>query len=286
MKYKVTKKVISLVVIILFFLPTIVFARAAACYVTQDNTSTCLGEVANVENEDDAFHACTALCNEMGVQAPCNATFNQNLETCNQFLQWCTENDLTCEIGGAPAEVRSVACIMGSNDACRTVPADDCQNNGDIIIPNVARCDEVVFPGGVATYSELRNHLSSPSPSDNLPTSNAPANICKTPKPTNYKGPLPDCAFCGECRGTDQLVLLFINIGKFILSLLGTIAFVMFIYGGVTMIMSFGSADKFKKGQNILVAAVVGILIALSAYLAVDFILEALKVSDSFKAVQ
>jgi uncharacterized membrane protein YgaE (UPF0421/DUF939 family) len=48
------------------------------------------------------------------------------------------------------------------------------------------------------------------------------------------------------------------------------------------MILSFGSAEKFKKGQQILVAAVVGMIIAFGAYALVKFLLESIGVQESW----
>ena len=104
--------------------------------------------------------------------------------------------------------------------------------------------------------------------------------------PENYHGPLPDCAFSKSgCLSVDSFVVLAVNIGRIIFSFLGSIAFVMFIYGGVVMVVSFGNPEKFKQGQKILGAAVVGVLIALSAYLAIDFILDTLQVEEGFRGV-
>ena len=59
----------------------------------------------------------------------------------------------------------------------------------------------------------------------------------------------------------------------------------MFVYGGFTMILSFGSAEKFKKGRDILVAAVVGMLIAFGAYLIVNFVLDVFQVGKDFRVI-
>ena len=59
----------------------------------------------------------------------------------------------------------------------------------------------------------------------------------------------------------------------------------MFIVGGFTMITSFGNAEKFKKGMTTAVMAVVGVLISLGAYVAVDLILDALDVSKEFRGL-
>ena len=101
-------------------------------------------------------------------------------------------------------------------------------------------------------------------------------------------GVLPRCAFepygcVGENADINLFVALGINIAKFIFAIIGTVAFVMFVYGGFTMILSFGSSDKFKKGKDILVAAVVGMIIAFGAYLIVNFILNVLQVGSDFR---
>ncbi|MBH41192.1 MAG: hypothetical protein CL685_00580 [Candidatus Magasanikbacteria bacterium] len=111
--------------------------------------------------------------------------------------------------------------------------------------------------------------------SDNLP------NRCAA-----IKGLLPQCALDGNCLDTDDYVCMGINISKLLLQLIGSIAFVMFLFGGFTMIMSFGNPEKFKKGRSIMVLAVVGIVVALSAHLIVDLILDTLGTHDSFRAVK
>jgi hypothetical protein len=98
--------------------------------------------------------------------------------------------------------------------------------------------------------------------------------------------PIPYCAFTYEgCRNTDDLITLLVNIGKMIFSVIGVLAFVMFIYGGFTMILAMGNPEKFKKGMQILVAAVTGIIISLSAYLLINFLLTALGVGVDFRAL-
>lgn len=121
---------------------------------------------------------------------------------------------------------------------------------------------------------------------DKAAIKNMHANDPHYQRPSGYEGPLPDCAFSYEgCRDINELLRLFINLGKALFGVIGTFAFMMFIYGGFTMILSMGSSEKVKKGQEILVAAVVGIMIAFGAYLIIDFVLDALQVSDDFRAV-
>ncbi|MFA5937364.1 MAG: pilin [Candidatus Paceibacterota bacterium] len=90
-------------------------------------------------------------------------------------------------------------------------------------------------------------------------------------------GFLPPCAYQGNCRSVNDLVQVLISIVREAFKYIGSVAFLFFVYGGITMILSFGSADKVQKGKKILAAAVVGIAISFGAYLLVDFILQALQ---------
>jgi hypothetical protein len=105
-------------------------------------------------------------------------------------------------------------------------------------------------------------------------------------KPKNYAGPIPECAFSGSCRDTNDLVTLFIEQGRSVFGFIGMIALAAFVYGGFLMVFSFGSSDKVQQGKEVMVAAVIGIIIVFSAYLVVNFILNALGVSPDFQAIK
>lgn len=68
-------------------------------------------------------------------------------------------------------------------------------------------------------------------------------------------------------------------IGKAINSLMGIVgalALLMFVYGGLTWMTSSGSQDKVKKGKDIMVWAAVGLIVIFSAYGLVKFIINIL----------
>lgn len=104
-------------------------------------------------------------------------------------------------------------------------------------------------------------------------------------KPDGYEGPLPDCAFTGTCKNVNQLLELFIKLGRSILSLVGLFGLGYFVYGGFLMITSFGNEERLKQGRAALMAAVLGIIIVFSAYLVADFVLDALQVGNDFRAI-
>lgn len=98
-------------------------------------------------------------------------------------------------------------------------------------------------------------------------------------------GLLTPCAVAGNCRSINDLIYLLIKRGAGLFPWLGIMAFAMFIYGGVTVILSFGNPEKVQHGKKILTAAVVGIIIAFGAYALVLFILEGLNVGATFRTI-
>lgn len=73
-----------------------------------------------------------------------------------------------------------------------------------------------------------------------------------------------------------------ILIGKVIqavLSIVGSLALLMFVYGGLTWMMAAGNNERVQKGKDILMWATVGLVVIFSAYAAVRFIFTGLGVS-------
>ncbi|MFH0857702.1 MAG: pilin [Candidatus Magasanikbacteria bacterium] len=97
---------------------------------------------------------------------------------------------------------------------------------------------------------------------------------------------LPNCALEGTCRNANDLLQLAINIGQYIFGIIGSVAFVVFIYGGFTVVTSFGNSEKVKKGYGILSAGIIGLAIAFGAYVLVEFVLDALQVQEGFRVIQ
>ena len=102
----------------------------------------------------------------------------------------------------------------------------------------------------------------------------------------DYKGPIPRCAFTGQCRDTNDLVQLFIEQGRMIFGLIGMVALGAFVYGGFLMVFSFGSPDKVTQGKDVMIAAVVGIIIVFSAYIGVSFLLNTVGVNKDLQAIK
>lgn len=60
------------------------------------------------------------------------------------------------------------------------------------------------------------------------------------------------------------------------LGIAGSLALLFFIYGGFLWLTSGGSPDKIKKGRDVFLWSVVGLVIIFSSYIMVDFVIKAI----------
>jgi hypothetical protein len=86
---------------------------------------------------------------------------------------------------------------------------------------------------------------------------------------------LPPCSSSGDC-GFNDFILLGINLTKMILGLVGSLALLFFIYGGITFMLAGGKSEAIDKGKKILTNAVIGVAIVLGAWIIVNFAIAAL----------
>jgi hypothetical protein len=61
-----------------------------------------------------------------------------------------------------------------------------------------------------------------------------------------------------------------------VFGIIGTIALVIFIYGGFMWMTAFGEESKVKKGWDTMIWAGMGLAVIFGSYVAVDFILKAI----------
>ncbi len=85
-----------------------------------------------------------------------------------------------------------------------------------------------------------------------------------------------------KCKDVGVFILLAINIANYLFTFIGALALAVFVYGGVMMILSGGSQEKVKKGTDAMVAAVIGLVIAFSAFVLVDFLGQAVGIKKDF----
>ena len=75
-----------------------------------------------------------------------------------------------------------------------------------------------------------------------------------------------------ECRSISIFVIMLLNFASYLFTIVGALALLFFIYGGFTLILSRGAPDAVKKGKDILVASIVGLIIVFGAYMLVRFL--------------
>lgn len=97
------------------------------------------------------------------------------------------------------------------------------------------------------------------------------------------KGSKSDCPAGQVCLdnplGTDVTPQIFIGkIIKAILGIVGSLALVMFIYGGFNIMTAAGSPEKVEKGKQILVWATIGLIVIFTSYALVKFVFTSLGV--------
>ena len=134
------------------------------------------------------------------------------------------------------------------------------------------------FSGGVCPY------LSEPECRDESKVCKWENEVCQTPLQSELEkiygardtGILPPCTAFGTCTDVNQILETVVNFTREVFKYVGALAFVFFVYGGGLMVFSFGNAEKFKKGQSVLVAAVIGLIITFSASFMVGFLLDLL----------
>ena len=79
---------------------------------------------------------------------------------------------------------------------------------------------------------------------------------------------------------------LLMNVANYLFGFIGALALLFFVYGGFTLILSQGNAEKVKKGFGIMSAAAIGIIIAFGAYALISFLGTSLGIKSDFKLVE
>lgn len=76
--------------------------------------------------------------------------------------------------------------------------------------------------------------------------------------------------------GVDDPRIIVGNIIRLILGLVGSLALIFFIYGGLMWMTSAGNSDQVTKGRDTLVWATLGLIVIFASYTGVAFILQSL----------
>ncbi len=87
---------------------------------------------------------------------------------------------------------------------------------------------------------------------------------------------------CGKyCCGDYELndfVQVFVRYYDRIFGLIGSVALLFFIYGGIIFLISAGNSEKVEQGKKILIGAIIGLVIVFASYTITQFVFTALEI--------
>ena len=103
---------------------------------------------------------------------------------------------------------------------------------------------------------------------------------------------VPECATAKGSPGSPPPVpsltcalQTFGNISQIILGLTGSLALLMFVYGGFLLVTSGGSQEKIGKGKKAITNAVIGIFIIMTSGLLIQYGLDTIQLNANYKAI-
>lgn len=128
--------------------------------------------------------------------------------------------------------------------------------------PNITACEKPCMSYCLDTYKPMDSSTCKTVSSAKSPTPSAGGGQT-TGKLTN---PL----------GTTDVPTLIGKVIKAVLGVVGSIALLMFIYGGFLWLTSAGAEQKITKGKQVLVWAIIGLAIIFLSYAAVGFVISSL----------
>ena len=90
------------------------------------------------------------------------------------------------------------------------------------------------------------------------------------------KGISQGCGNTGDCS-IDDIMLVFYNVGNYVLAIIGGLVLVMYIIGGLYLITAGGRPDRVKSGVKYLTTSTIGLLIVLFAFAGVKTLESAIR---------
>lgn len=76
----------------------------------------------------------------------------------------------------------------------------------------------------------------------------------------------------------NDILVVGIQVTRFILGIVGSLSLLFFIYGGVMFLISAGSSDKVQQAKTIIINATIGLIIVFTSYIIIEFAMDALNV--------
>lgn len=255
------------------------------------NYSTCYwGTCVAVNATDQSTCSSRLQCLSNGAQSDALCKWNKELGTDRSATPsggncFCADDYKVITIENY-TDAKMLKDLESSPGACKVIPASQCTPT-----------DPANKKTSGASYSKCQSYPSTQDCSDGRDawTRNKDAQLkaaAQGKKGSEVNSALsrfiPECALYDDGRLTDEckdvgiFVVLLINICRYLFSIIGGLALLMFIYGGFILIISQGNSELIEKGKSAMTAAVIGLVVAFSAYLLINFIGGVVGVSSDF----
>ena len=188
----------------------------------------------------------------------CIDTFTSTQATCGTTYTNCTEDIGNCD----PLSNDYDDCVATENAVCQAT-LQTCTNNA---IASAQACQSRCAQASATLAEES-------TPQDNTPhTIQSPGFDELLRKGILWANLNPQCKATGRCQVTDILQIL-VNIMTFIIGITGSVFLLMFIWGGVTWILSGGNPNRLQVGLDTIRDAIIGLLIVFGSYIIVNAVL-------------
>ena len=216
----------------------------------------------------------TACCNNLTASINCGdfCTNHQGCSDSNATLPTCDYADCSdwCNYSEAsPGD----SCCDGSDNVSTCGDEFDLTGNpctgGDTCSGNVCasatQCCNLITKQ-IISCGEYSNPITdTPSQSATKADQSAKKDTTAAPAPTTLSNPLGP--------NTNSVPKLIGNIINGALGIVGSLALLMFIYGGFTWMLAAGNEQAVEKGKNILMWAAIGLVVIFASYSLVSFVI-------------
>jgi hypothetical protein len=129
-----------------------------------------------------------------------------------------------------------------------------------------------VFLGSLLLLSQIQ--AASPTPTPSPTSSPSPGSSPGTNTGSGTSVSLGGLSPVGESTTVPQIIG---NVVKAVLGVVGALALLMVVYGGILLLSSAGKQDQIKKGKDVLIWATIGVAVVLGSYVLVDFIISGIE---------
>ena len=148
----------------------------------------------------------------------------------------------------------------------------------------VSRCDEDL-PGGSAGLGARPGETSTANSTNSRTSTSVSSGAFSSAIFIDGSFIPPQCLGNAPVSGdkpcdVNAVMTVVVNVSRLILGTIGSVALLMFIYGGVTFITAAGNTQRVEQGKTILINAVIGIGIVLLSWVLVNTLVAALTGTD------